>query len=238
MKTFSGKTAIVTGATKGIGLAISLALIEKGVFAYLVGRDFNLLNSHLEKYEGQNKASQPIRADLSVDADLEKIADMVSGTGIDILIHSAGVISIVNFEHLSVVDLDRQYSVNVRAPFTLTRMLLPSLREKKGQVIFINSTSGLESWGKVSQYSATKHALKALVNSLRKELSGEKVRVMNIYPGSVDTPMQRYIQQSLGNMEYKPGQYMKPEDIAGLVIALLSLPETVSVTDITVKPNT
>ncbi len=238
MAKFTGKKALVTGATKGIGLALSLSLLEEGATTFLVGRNFDLLDSKLRDLSLTDHSFHKINADLTNDEDISHIIHLIGDHTIDFLIHSAGVISLGKLEKLPVKDLDLQYTINVRAPFMLTQKLLPSLKKSGGQILFINSTAGLCSWDSVSQYSASKHALKAMANSLRQEVSGEGIRVMNLFIGSVDTPMQRDIQQQLGHVDYHPEKYMKAEDIAGLIADLLAQPDGLAITDITVKPNT
>ncbi|MEJ2594656.1 MAG: SDR family NAD(P)-dependent oxidoreductase [bacterium] len=237
MQKFTGKKAVITGATKGIGLALSLSLIEQGTTTFLIGRNFDLLDVKMKDLSRVNHSAHKIKADLANDRDTDHIFQVIGEHKIDFLIHCAGVISLGNLEKLPVEDLDLQYKVNVRAPFLLTQKLLPSVKKSGGVILFINSTAGLDSWKRVSQYSATKHALKAMANSLRQEVSSEGIRVMNLFLGSVDTSMQRDIQQQLGFEEYHPEKYMKPEDIAGLVVDLLAHSERLSITDITVKPN-
>jgi NADP-dependent 3-hydroxy acid dehydrogenase YdfG len=233
-----GKRAVITGATKGIGMALSLALLEAGVRVILVGRNFSILKTRLKKMSPPDGSYQLIKADLTRDEEIEEIVNEAISGPVDLLVHGAGVISLGNVEQLPVGDMDWQYKVNVRAPYLLSQKLIPSLRMSKGQVIFVNSTAGLNSWAKISQYSASKHALKAITNSMRAELMKEHIRLMNIFLGSVDTPMQREIHEQLGNVEYTPGKFMKPEDVAELIINLLNAPEGISVNDITIKPNT
>jgi NADP-dependent 3-hydroxy acid dehydrogenase YdfG len=109
------------------------------------------------------------------------------------------------------------------------------LVSSKGQVVFINSSLGLKARAGVSQYAATKHALKAVADSLRDECNASGVRVCSLYLGATATPMQAAIRAKQFR-EYKPQRLLQPDDVASLVISVLALPRTAEVTDIMVRP--
>jgi NADP-dependent 3-hydroxy acid dehydrogenase YdfG len=136
----------------------------------------------------------------------------------------------------SVDDLDRQYAINVRAPYVLTQRLLPRLIANRGQVVFINSSVGLAvKRPEVGQYAATKHALRAMADSLREEVNQKGVRVLTVYLGRTATPMQCSIFQKERRV-YRPETLLQPLDVASVVVNALSLPHTVEVTDISIRP--
>jgi NADP-dependent 3-hydroxy acid dehydrogenase YdfG len=135
----------------------------------------------------------------------------------------------------SLEDFDWQYRVNVRAPYALTQALLSAIALRQGQIAFINSTVGLNARGGVGQYAATKHALKAIADSLREEVNADGVRVLSIYPGRTASPMQASVQEIEGR-EYHPERLLQPEDVAAVVLNALSLPRTAEVTDINIRP--
>lgn len=234
MESLKGKTALVTGATSGIGLAIASALLKEGVKTYAIGRHLQKAKDDLKAFDGGHFIS----VDLTIDDDLDYLFYELKNESIDILIHCAGVLSMGDFEKEKVEDFDLQYHVNVRAPFVITQQLLPKLKESKGDIVFINSTAGLDAWEKISTYAASKHALRAMTDSLRKEVAEKKVRVASLYLGSVDTPMQEYVQQLSGKKTYDPSKYMKTEDIAEAVLTVLKMPEQASITDMTIRQNT
>jgi len=156
---------------------------------------------------------------------------------VDILVHSAGVISLGQVETTSVKDFDWQYSVNVRAPYILTQALLSMIRACQGQIVFINSTAGRIAAAGVSQYAATKHAFKALADSLRGEVNGDGIRVLSVFVGRTATPMQAAVHEMEGR-PYHPERLLQPEDVAAVVINALSLPRSAEVTDISIRPLT
>jgi NAD(P)-dependent dehydrogenase (short-subunit alcohol dehydrogenase family) len=134
-----------------------------------------------------------------------------------------------------VADFDGQYRTNVRAPYVLTQALLPMLRSRQGQIVFINSSVGLNARAGVGQYAATKHALKALADSLREEVNAASVRVLSVFLGRTASPMQAGIHAAEGKA-YHPERLLQPQDVAAVVLNALSLPRTAEVTDISIRP--
>ncbi len=234
---FSGKTAVITGATSGIGLELTMLMLRAGAKTFCIGRDFTRLETALSIQKTDVAEAVFISADFTKTSDLELLVEKLNGeSSIDILVHSAGVISLGNIEDESLESLNLQYQVNVSAPFYITGQLLPRLKKTKGQIVFVNSTTGLDSWEGVGTYAASKHALRALAVSLRKELAGEKVRVTNVYLGSVDTPMQEKVQKLRGN-PYRPEKFMSAAGVASVIFSVLQTPREVTVTDITLRRN-
>jgi short-subunit dehydrogenase len=231
-----GLTAVVTGASSGIGRAIAVALASSGANVYAVARRRHELEATASQTNGAARF-EIYEADLVVDAQVAGLAEALRRRdgGVDVLVHSAGTISLGNFETASIHDLDRQYAANVRAPYLLTQALLPALRAKKGQVVFINSTVGLTGRANVSQFAATQHALKAIADSLREETNPHGVRVLTVYAGRTATPRQARIYATEGK-PYSAESLMQPEDVASVVLNALAMPRTAEVTDVRARP--
>jgi NAD(P)-dependent dehydrogenase (short-subunit alcohol dehydrogenase family) len=145
------------------------------------------------------------------------------------------VISLGQLEVAPVEDFDWQYRINGRAPYALTQALLPMLRARRGQIVFINSSVGLGARANVGQYAATKHALKAIADSLRGEENADGLRVLSVFLGRTATPMQQAVHEMEGRA-YHPKRLMRPEDVATVEINALSLPRSAEVTDISIRP--
>ena len=179
-----GQTGLVTGASSGIGRATAVALAKAGVTVYAVARRRDELEVTASLVNGGGRVVA-FDADLTVDAQIAALttAVLADREHVDLLVHSAGTICLGDMHTAAISDLDRQYATNVRAPYLLTQALLPTLRASQGQIVFINSTVGLTARANVGQYAATKHALKAVADSLREEVNRDGVRVMSIYPG-------------------------------------------------------
>jgi short-subunit dehydrogenase len=155
--------------------------------------------------------------------------------GIDILIHSAGILKPGSITEASVKDFDMQYSCNVRAPYALTQIFLPGLIRTRGQIVFINSTCGLTASRGLSQYSATKHALKAVADSIRKEVNPLGIRVISVFLGRTATPMQARVHR-LENKPYRPERLIQPGQVASAVVNTLLLGREAEVMDIRIRP--
>ena len=225
------KTAVVTGATSGIGLEVSIALIQRGAKVYLIGRNFKVLKERLLKLDVDVEKIQFISADFTVVSQLKRIN---IDNNIDSLIHCAGIISLGSFEADSLENLDRQHKVNVAAPFYITQKLLPKLKSTEGQIIFLNSTAGLDSWENIGLYSSSKHALKALATTLRKEIATSNVKVTNIFLGSVDTPMQEKVQK-IRNIKYDPTRFISAKNIAEVIMFIIKMQKNLEISDITIR---
>lgn len=229
----AGKIAVVTGASSGVGRAIALALSRQGVELCVVGRNPVIL----AETAAQAKAIS-FEIDLAVENDFQSLVEHLKGkrAGLDILIHSAGVIHQDSLRQARIEDFDAQYATNVRAPYRLTQCLLPFLTAARGQVVFINSTAGLAAKRPdIGQYAATKHALKAVADSLREEVNPKGVRVLSVYLGRTATPMQAALHQREGR-PYRPEVLLQPNDIASMIIQIFKLPPTAEVTDISIRP--
>jgi len=235
--TLAGKAALVTGASCGIGKAIALELAARKARLCLVGRNKRRLR---EVREGARKHSAKVieasvdLADASAAKQLAKLVVEELG-GLDILVHSAGVISLGTMEKASLKDFDRMIAVNLIVPYLLTRALLPLLKKSKGQIVFINSSIIYNPRPGTTQYSATKHALKGLADCLRTEVNELGIRVLSVFPGRTATPPQKELFRAEGR-PYLPERLLQATDVATVVADALSLPASAEVTDIHVRP--
>jgi NADP-dependent 3-hydroxy acid dehydrogenase YdfG len=239
-KSFSplrGQVAVVTGATGGVGKAIAVELAAQGVKLCLVGRNAKALAIISDAMRSTAPVVQSCQADLSEEVGLKKLVELVRREfrQVNLLIHSAGIYSQGSMETSRIEDLDRLYRTNLRARYALTQRLLPLLKDRQGQIVFINSSLGLQAKGGVGQYSAVMHALKAVADSLRQEVNEHGVRILSVFLGRTATPMQAAVHKSEGR-RYRPERLIQPEDIAATVVQTLNLPRTAEVTDLMIRP--
>ena len=233
MVELEGLGAVVTGASSGVGCAIARALAAKGVTVCLVGRN----REALERVSAETGSGIVCRADLTVDADVQAVVSVAGDElpGVDVLVHCAGIIEGDEMATASAADFDRQYRVNLRAPYVLTQALLPMLVQRRGQVVFVNSTAGSTAGPGSGQYAATKHGLRAVADSLRAEINADGVRVLSIMLGRTATPMQAALAAREGR-EYRPELLVQPEDVASVVSSALTLPRTAEITELAIRP--
>jgi NADP-dependent 3-hydroxy acid dehydrogenase YdfG len=227
--------SVVTGASGGIGNAVARGLADCGARLVVVGRDPERLERTVAALPAG--AAVAMTADFLVEDEVTRLVGQIRREvgRVDILVHSAGAITLGPFADLPLAALDEQYRLNVRAPFQLTQGLLPLILEARGQVAFVNSSAALAARSGVSQYGATKHAQKALADSLREEVHAAGVRVITIYAGRTATPMQERVRVMEGRA-YDAAACMAPEDVASTLVGALRLPESAEVRDISIRP--
>jgi short-subunit dehydrogenase len=231
------RVAVVTGASSGVGQAIARGLMAEGMSLRLVGRDRGRLDAIAASLQDPDGRPRCYMADLSRDEEIQELGERLlrDCSTLDVLVHSAGAISLGRMEDAPVAKFDHQYRVNVRAPYLLTQRLLALLRSSRGQVVFINSTAGLIAKAGVGQYAATKHALKAVADSVRDEVNDAGVRVLSVFLGRTATPMQAAVHGMEGRA-YHPEDLVQPDDVAAVVMQALRLPRTAEVTEISIRP--
>jgi len=236
MDSLAGQTAVISGASSGIGAAVAVRLAACGVGIFLVGRDAQRLEGVAGRVRAQGADVHIVRADLTQGEDLDRLQSTVEETvgAVEILIHSAGTIATGRVEDMPEGLFLDQLKINTIAPYALTRRLLPGLRQRRGQIVFINSLAGLNTHSGLAQYSATKFALRAVADALRAELGDDGVRVMSIYPGKTDTPMQQSLYETAGK-DYPRAQLVPPEAVAESVVTALRTPRTAEIIDLTIR---
>ena len=226
MKRLEGKIALITGGGSGIGRGIALALADEGVWIFVCGRRVDRIEETVRQVHARGGCAQAIQADVSVDKDIERLVETVySASGrIDILVNNAGLFDGGPLGELGVDVWDRVLNTNLRAPFLLTRAVLPAMRQQHGgQIINISSESGIEYYPGDTAYGVSKHALNDFGVFVQREVQEDNIRVNTICPGMVVTEM----------TETSPGldhsRCLYPEDIADLVIWLLTRRENIKI---------
>jgi short-subunit dehydrogenase len=227
----AGQTAAVTGAGSGIGRAVALALARMGLRVLLIGRDEAKLRATAE---ASKPHGEPIAADITTPEGRAAVAHAV-GDALHVMVHAAGAWAQTPLRSLSLEAWRALDAVNLHAPMLLTMACIDHLRAANGHIIFINSTAALRPGPTVAAYAAGKAALRAASEALRQELSGQGVRVLNVFPGRTATPMQETVLAAEGRVA-PPGALMRPEDVATMVIAALSLSDCTEVTEIVMRP--
>jgi 3-oxoacyl-[acyl-carrier protein] reductase len=222
MNDLKNKNALITGAGKGIGKAISLALAKEGVNVILVARTQDEIDNVAAKARSLRVKALAITADVadinSVNAAVEKaLAEFQS---IDILINNAGIAAFGKFLELEPTEWERIIQVNLMGTYYVTRAILPNMIERQtGDIINISSTAGLSGNALTSAYSASKFAVLGLTDSLMQEVRKHNIRVTALTPSTVATDMAKDLKLTDGN----PDKVMQSEDMAELIIAQLKL---------------
>jgi 3-oxoacyl-[acyl-carrier protein] reductase len=231
MTSLNGKSALVTGASRGIGRAAALALAKSGarvLVHYSSGKAEAAAVA--EEIRSAGGRADTLGADLAAADGPHKLAAAVRdivGERLDIVVANAGVAKSATIEELTVADFDRLFAVNVRAPYFLVQQLLPVLGEGSS-VLFTSSAAARLAIGTLSAYAATKGAIDTLVKHFAAALGGRGIRVNAVAPGVVETDMSSFAKSEAGRDFVLSAQALKriaqPDDI-GDVIAFLSSPE-------------
>ena len=231
----NGAVAVVTGGSRGIGAAIAAALARADAHVVLVGRSSDTLESVAESCGARARS---VVADLGDERAVRDLAAEVSSrhARIDVVVHAAAELAVGPVAEAPTEDFDRQYRVNLRAPYLLTQLLLPGLTAASGDVVFVNSTAGRRAAAGSSQYAATKHGLRAVADALRAEVNDAGVRVITVYPGRTDTPMQAELHRLEGRT-YSPERLVGADDVAAAVLSALTAGPRAQVAEIVVLPR-
>jgi len=234
---FLNQFAVVTGASGAVGSAIADALIAGGATVCVAASTQQSVDDLIRQCAWPSDRAIGCAVDLAVETDVERfcIECCERYPQVDVLVHCAGTITLDPVQRGRLEDFDRQYRINLRAPYQITQALLPRLISAGGQVVFINSTAGLRGVRQIAQYAATKHGLRALADSLRDEVNESGVRVLSVFLGRTASRMQSDVHRLEGR-PYDTTKLLQPEDVASMVIHALELPRTAEVTDLNIRP--
>jgi NAD(P)-dependent dehydrogenase (short-subunit alcohol dehydrogenase family) len=230
---FAGKVAFVTGATSGIGRACAFAFAKGGARLACVGRRAQALNELAGSLTQLGAEVLTLEADLSVESEADAALQnaVENFGGIDIMVNAAGHIANGTIENTTLKAWDDMLNVNVRAIFFLMQRALPSLIERRGNIVNVSSVTGLRSFPGVLAYCVSKAALDQLTRCSALELASKGVRVNAVNPGVVVTEIHK--RGGMNNDAYAAflehsktthplGRVGRPEEIADLVLFLAS----------------
>ncbi|MCA0173609.1 3-ketoacyl-ACP reductase [Bacillus sp. RAR_GA_16] len=222
MVALKGKTALITGAARGIGRAAAIALAKEGVNIGLIARTEETLQNVTREIETEGvKASYAI-ADVSSNEEVTKaVAKLKDELGeIDILINNAGIAKFGGFMDLEIADWEKIIQVNLLGAYYVTRAVLPDMIERQsGDIINISSTAGQKGAPITSAYSASKFGLMGLTESLAQEVRKHNIRVSALTPSTVSTDLAVENNLTDGQQE----DMLQPEDMAEFIVAQLKM---------------
>ncbi len=228
----SGQVAFVTGGGRGIGRGIAVALAREGAHVVVSSRTARELETVVGEILAQGGSASSVVADVSNPADAQKCAETVVDRygRLDILVNNAGIGVFKPVAELSVEEFDRMWNVNMRGVFLMTKAFLPIMTSAgRGAIVNIASLAGKNSFRGGAGYSATKWALRGFAGSLMLEVRDHNIRVVTIFPGSVETGF------SAGG---KKGENIpRPEDVAGAVVFAVTAPQRAMFSEIDVRPT-
>lgn len=222
MQKLQGKTAIITGAGRGIGRATALAFAKEGINLGLIGKTLENLEKVAEELKEYDVKVTIATADVSDSKTVVSAVESVKSElgSIDILINNAGIGKFGGILDFTPEEFQKIVNVNLMGPYHVARAVLPGMIEQKsGDIINISSTAGERGGAVTAAYSASKFGLIGLSDSMMQEVRKHNIRVTALTPSTVATDLAFAENLTDGN----PENVMQPEDLAELMVAQLKL---------------
>jgi NADP-dependent 3-hydroxy acid dehydrogenase YdfG len=240
----TGKVAIVTGASSGIGEATALALATEGAKVAIVARRENLLKNLNKRIQAMGGEALIIVTDVSDEAQVRQMVEKTQSTWgqIDILINNAGVMLSGEIDGSDTEDWRRMMNLNVMGVLYNIHAVLPWMKAQgAGYIINVSSVAGRWIKGGLGVYCATKWAVNVLSEALRQEVCKHNIRVMSIEPGPVDTELTQNITNSAAKAwtteYYQSMKTLGSQDIANAIMYALTQPSHVNINEILIRPT-
>jgi 3-oxoacyl-[acyl-carrier protein] reductase len=234
MSALKNKVALVTGAGRGIGKAIAVALAQAGCRVVLSARTVAQLEAVQGEIHARGGQALAVPGDLTRDDDIARLVGESRRAfgAVDILINNAGWGKKATVVRAQVEDWDQTFKTNLRAPMLLARLVLPEMiQQKSGAVINIGSVSGKSGEAGSSAYAASKFGMIGFTQSLYEEVREYGIKASVILPGFVDTPMIPPVKH------LDRAKMIRPDDVAGAVLFVLNAPPTSCPVEMTIRPQ-
>jgi len=230
------KTAIVTGASRGIGKSIALKLAKENYKIMLFGRDEKLLNEVKSEINKEDGDADVFVGDVTDENFVKESIGRVieKHKQIDVLVNNAGVMIAKKFIETNLDEFKLQVDTNLYGVYNFTKAVLPSMMAKReGTIINISSIAGKNPVSGGTLYSSTKHALMGFSKSLMLEVREYNVRVASVCPGSVDTELLTNTIMAPANSE----KILQPSDVADVVFSIINLPIRAMISEVEIRPT-
>lgn len=228
------KVILVTGAASGLGEAIAAEAVGAGARVVMLDRQAQRLEQARERLPNDPERVLTLEADLLDRARLKDVLSEVEARfgGLDVLVNNAGTDVTASIQELSLEDWDRVIATNLGAPFALSKLALPQLMARRGQIVNIASTASLRAWPNASAYHASKWGVRGLSHALHAELRQVGVRVMCVVAGGMRTPflLDRFDGLDLARLQ-------DPADVARVIVMALGTPRGSAIPELMVLPE-
>lgn len=240
----SGKVALVTGASSGIGEATALALAAAGATVAVAARRADRLAELVQRIEAAGGKALALAGDMTVEAEaIKAVEDAIAQLGrIDILINSAGVMQAGGIEHADLDEYRRVFDINLFATLYTCRAAVPHMiAQGSGDIVTISSLAGRKGGPMTNAYSASKHAVNSMTDAMRQELGDRNIRVCILMPGATSTEVGDNIsdpnwRKAIQAHVSKEGAVL-PSEVGDTIVFILSLPRRVNISEICIRPT-
>lgn len=239
------KTAIITGASSGIGEATAHALAKEGFSVVLAARSMDKLDTLKSDLVAQGHKAIAVKADVTVRADMKAVAkaSLDEFGRIDVLINNAGIMPLSFLKNLHEEEWENTIDVNIKGVMNSIAAVLPAMMEQKdGHIVNVSSIAGIEVFASGAVYCGTKYAVEAITEGIRKELSIPfNIRATSIRPGAVETNLLSTVTDSevMTALEpmFKSVKFLESDDIAKAIVYAVKQDPNVSIDHICVRPS-
>jgi NADP-dependent 3-hydroxy acid dehydrogenase YdfG len=239
------KTAIITGASSGIGKATAYALVKEGFAVVLSARSIDKLNELKSELLSKGHKAIAIKADVTRRNDMKEVAKaaMEEFGRIDVLVNNAGIMPLSFMKNLHEDEWEQTIDVNVKGVMNSIAAVLPSMMEQKdGHIVNISSIAGISVFGSAAVYCGTKYAVEAITEGIRLELTiPYNIRATSIRPGGVNTNLMSTITDKEVFAAFEPMlkslKLLEPEDIAKAIVYAVIQDPNVSIDHVCVRPS-
>ena len=184
------ETAVITGASSGVGKSLAIQLSDAGYKVVLAARSENKLNAIAEEIQTKGGNCLVVPTDVSKPEQINNLKVRTLEYGdVFVVINNAGLGNFCKIEDVTLEDWNRQLDVNLRASFLVSQAFIPGMKQReKGMLVFMNSVAGKKGYPYSAAYVASKFGMRGLADSMREELRENNIKVISIHPGAVDTP--------------------------------------------------
>ena len=225
---------LITGASSGLGKALSISLSKNGYHCILASRNKKELNKLSKTIKSQGNLCTTIPTDLTSKDSIDNLYSKCLKIGfIEMIIHNAGIGIFSKVAETSMDDFDRQIDVNLKAPFILCKKFIPHMKEKsKGRLVFINSVAGKHGYPYSSAYVSSKFGLRGLSESLRLELRSDNIKVISVHPGAIDTPFWNNV-----NADFPRSEMLSADSVANDIVNAIESKGNSVIEEIVIRRN-
>lgn len=233
LNVLDGQTAIVTGASSGIGLSITRMLFEAGCKVAVVGRSTGRLASAVESIPSQQHlvCECDVRSNAAVDAMVARVEQ--TWGSIDVLVNSAGLFQVASLVETTNELWDDMWQTNVNGTFYPTRAVLPGMLQRgKGTIVMVSSVAAHRNYSGNTAYGASKYAVTGFARALSTEVRRKGIRVVNVMAGPVDTPIWDGMETPMAR-----GEMLTADEVARATISAMSVSETQVIEDVLLLPQ-
>ena len=226
------KIALITGASSGIGAALSQSLCEKGYHCILAARSEDRLGKLAQSLRNDGFDCSILMVDVSNESSVDELFEASTKIGdVSLVINNAGLGVFSKIESSTVKDWDAQINVNLRGSFLVSRKYIPSMQKQKmGTLVFMNSVAGTFGYPYSAAYVASKFGLRGLSDSLRNELRKDNIKVISVHPGAIDTAFWDDI-----SADFPREEMLSPEMIADSVVHAIEAPGATVIENLTIR---